>query len=163
MTGGYRALHGPDARGGVVQVRAYTRTVEDRVQQVGAHARGAPPTGEGGTAGGEAPIRQVQAPFFLFARPPILPPGSGIPMRRIPNQSGKEAARDTSSFAHGARRLVGETPTQFAHRVMNERYGDGGWSMRQPRQRREFNQIRKLGERAFEAPSTGAVIEEGII
>lgn len=149
VTDGFRALHGPEARGGTVQVRAYTRMREGRIHQVGAHARGAPPGGGGGTGG---PIQRAQAPFFLFTRPPVVPPGARVPMRRIPRQSGKEAADNIPSWAEGARRFVGEAPQDFARRVMDGRWGRGNWQGNKDRQR-EFNQIKKFGQRGFEMPT----------
>jgi hypothetical protein len=44
-------------------------------------------------------------------------------MKRKPGLSGKEAATDIPSFARGKPPLVGETPTQYAERLLVERYG----------------------------------------
>ena len=141
VTEGYQALHGPGAHGGTVHVRAYSRMRDGKVEQVAAHTRAAPPAA-GDHTHGDQPAQSLGAddaraavipaqslllmprPLLLYQRPPILP---RIPMRRVPNQSGKEAARDTPSFARGAARFVGESPAQFARRIMDNHWGAGRW------------------------------------
>lgn len=72
-------------------------------------------------------------------------------MERIPGQSGKEAADDTPSFAKGKPRLVGETPEQYARRVMDDEWGPGQWKGL-PERDKEFRQIKKYGSRGFRVP-----------
>ena len=67
-------------------------------------------------------------------------------------ESGREAARDTPSWARGTPRRVGETPRDYAQRLMDEQYGPRGWDRTQTGPRSEFNRIRKYGERAFQNP-----------
>ena len=83
---------------------------------------------------------------FLYSRPPILP----RLMERIHNQSGKEAATNVPSWARGIPRRVGETPREYAKRVMDDKFGPGGWKDTGPRS--DFNRIKKHGERAFRDP-----------
>lgn len=108
-----------------------------------------------------APIQPAQAPALLTPRPPFLfaePPKGIIPrfMERIPRQSGKEAADDLPSWARGARRMVGETPRDYARRLMDEHHGPGNW---QPTYR-EFNQLKKHGERAFRDPKESPPMQD---
>ncbi|HET7502562.1 MAG TPA: DUF4157 domain-containing protein [Kofleriaceae bacterium] len=66
--------------------------------------------------------------------------------------SGKEAATDVPSWIHewsDARPGVNESGTTFATRMMNKRYGIGGWERMGP-QGTEFSQLKKFGDRAFE-------------
>lgn len=86
-------------------------------------------------------------PWFLFTDPPkgVLP----RPMQRVPRQSGKEAASDLPSWARGKPRYVGETPTDYAKRLMDEQYGPENW---QKGPGSDFNKIKKFGERAFQDP-----------
>lgn len=173
VTEGYQALHGPEVRGGVVHVRAHSRTRDGRFEQVAAHTRAAPPAaGEGAPAATSArPLGQddgqpsatpaqslflLPRPLLLYQRPPILP---RIPMRRVPNQSGKEAATDVPSFARGLPRYVGESPSQFARRVMDDHWGAGRWE-HVPRRMREMSQIRKHGQRAFEMPAIPGLTDD---
>lgn len=93
----------------------------------------------------------VQEPFIetvprLFAKPPE----EAIPrnMERIPRQSGKEAADDIPSWARGKPRRVGETPREFAKRLMDEHNGKGGWDEKNP----DFNKLKKWGSRAWRDP-----------
>jgi hypothetical protein len=61
--------------------------------------------------------------------------------------SGKEAASDVPSWAHGKRPLTIEDGTQFAERLLDAKYGKGNYP-RGPGS--EFNKIKKWGDRAFE-------------
>lgn len=152
--------------GGTVFVRAYVRHQDGKPVQVAAHQRsGRPrqafssPARRGGSetsdssppvvlAQGILPWLMPRAPG-LFARPPATP------MQRIPRQSGKEAASDVPSWARGYPRYVGESPNQYAHRLMDQQYGGrSGWSGRNmdPQRSTEFSQIMKYGGRAFRNP-----------
>ena len=88
--------------------------------------------------------------FPTWCRSWAKPPEEVTPrdMVRIPRQSGKESADDIPSWARGKPRRVGETPVQFAKRLMDEKYGRGGWDDRI----KEFNRLRKWGSRAFRDP-----------
>ena len=46
VTQGFQALHGPEAKSGSVQVRAYTRHRDGKEEHVGAHTRGTAPSME---------------------------------------------------------------------------------------------------------------------
>jgi len=115
-----------------------------------------------------AHIIKAQAPLFIFTDPPFLfaqPPeeliARRIPMERVPGQSGKEAASDVPSYARGIPRYVGETPDQFARRVMDDRWGKGNWEGNKERQK-DFRKIKKWGSRAYQNPkSTAPVTGEG--
>jgi hypothetical protein len=106
-----------------------------------------------------APTPIVKAQELLFAQPPeeVVPPR--IPMERVPGQSAKEAASDIPSFARGVPRYVGETPEQYARRVMDGRWGKGKWEG-DPAREREFSQIKKYGSRAYRNPRTTVPGEE---
>jgi hypothetical protein len=160
VTEGFRALHGPEAKGGSVKVRAYTRRRDGREEHVGAHTPGsAAGWGEGWEWEGIADPGEVLPDLLeptqmlpFFARPPFYVPQtrpSGTPMRRVPNQSGKDGAKNPPSFAQGRPRFVGESAKNYAERMMNENYGPGRWSLENTGQRREFQQIEKYGNRAF--------------
>ena len=75
-----------------------------------------------------APLLTPKPPFFLTDPPKGLIPRL---MPRIPNQSGKEAAKDVPSWARGVARHVGETPNEYARRCMDEKYGPGKWAKKQ--------------------------------
>ncbi len=96
-------------------------------------------------------VTKVQE-LLLTPRFPLLaePPKGVIPrlMERIPRQTGKEAASDIPSWARGIARRVGETPNDYAKRLMDDQYGPGNWKPTN----REFNQIKKFGERGFRDP-----------
>ena len=100
---------------------------------------------------GSAVHVQWWLPPVLLSKPPIVPPR---PMQRIPNQSGKEAATGRPDWARGFPRYVGETPVQYAHRLMDHRYGRGGWDRNRTGADTEFGQIKKFGSRAFRDPSS---------
>ena len=159
VTEGFRALHeAGDA--GVVHVRAYERMRDGKLEKVAAHTRsaadGAATADEIGDDA-ETLATPAQAlllspwPLVMFARPPILPRELGPPLRRVPNQSGKEGAKNTPSWARGATRHANEDPTQFAWRIMNVRWGEGNWHG-VPARMSEFGKILKFGQRAFERP-----------
>jgi hypothetical protein len=96
-------------------------------------------------------LRRVQwwlSPF-LASKPPIGP--TPRPIMRIPRQSGKEAATDTPSWAKGYPRHVGETPPQYARRLMDQQYGRGSWERKADRLE-EMSKIQKYGARAFRDP-----------
>jgi hypothetical protein len=101
-----------------------------------------------------SPDTQRVQEFLFTPRFPFFaePPKGLVPrfMERIPRQSGKEAADDLPSWAKGFHRLVDETPSQFAKRLMDEKYGPGGW--KEPN--REYNRIKKFGQRAFRKPKS---------
>lgn len=169
VTDGFRALAGPEARNGTVQVRAYTRMRDGREERVAAHTRSSS-SGSSSTENAhdnraaESDVTPTQALPFLFARPPIVPRLPGAPrteMRRVPGQSGRESASDVPSFARGFRRYTDETPVQFARRVMDETYGVGRWSG--PERARELRQIQKHGSRAFEMPAGIGLLGEQIM
>ena len=86
---------------------------------------------------------------LLATKPPVGP--TPRPMVRIPRQSGKEAAKDTPSWARGLPRHVGETPAQYARRLMDQRYGRGVWERLADRLV-EPSKIQKYGSRAFRDP-----------
>jgi hypothetical protein len=71
---------------------------------------------------------------------------------RAPKLSGKEAATDVPSWAKewpDARPGVNESGTTFAARMMNKKYGIGGWE-RAGQQGTEFSELKKFADRAFE-------------
>jgi hypothetical protein len=84
----------------------------------------------------------------LFAKPPV----EATPrlMERIPRLSGKEAADDTPSWARGIPRRVGETPRDYAKRLMDDRFGEGKWGKKLP----DFNKLKKWGGRAWRDPKS---------
>jgi hypothetical protein len=66
--------------------------------------------------------------------------------------SDKEAATDVPSWIRpwpDARPGIHESGTTFATRMMNKKYGIGGWDQT-GQQSIEFSQLRKFGDRAFE-------------
>lgn len=100
---------------------------------------------DGSSSGGEQ-VAQEMMPFF--ARPPIFPdeePEFKVP---IPRLSGKEGAKDASSWARGQRPYVGESGRDFAKRVMDGKYGPGKWNPKGA----EFRRIQKYGDRSFRDP-----------
>jgi len=71
---------------------------------------------------------------------------------RASGQTGKEAATDVPSWIEGwpdARPGIDENGTTFATRMMNKRYGAGGWD-KVGQHNTEFSQLKKFGDRAFE-------------
>jgi RHS repeat-associated protein len=92
--------------------------------------------------------------FPLFARPPIIPriPEALRPLKeRIPRQSGKEGAKDVPSWCRGEAPRVGESGSDFARRLLDDKYGPGNYE-RGPTS--EFNRIQKWGDRAFRDPTS---------
>jgi hypothetical protein len=72
--------------------------------------------------------------------------------QRASGLSGAEAATDVPSWIDkwpDARPGVNENGTTFATRMMNKKYGVGGWE-RTGQQGTEFSQLKKFGDRAFE-------------
>jgi len=72
--------------------------------------------------------------------------------QRAAGLTGKEAATDIPSWARNwpdAKPGVHESGTTFATRMMNKRYGVGGWE-RTGQQSTEFSELRKFADRAFE-------------
>jgi hypothetical protein len=72
--------------------------------------------------------------------------------QRASGLTGKEAATDVPSWIEewpDARPGVNESGTTFATRMMNKKYGPGGWE-RAGQQGTEFSQLKKFGDRAFE-------------
>jgi RHS repeat-associated protein len=69
----------------------------------------------------------------------------------IPGLSGKEAAKDVPEWARGNKPTVNESGKDFATRLMDGKYGEGNWSDRVG-PGKEFNQIQKWGDRAFQNP-----------
>jgi len=65
--------------------------------------------------------------------------------------TGKEASTDIPSWARNwpdARPGVNESGTTFAARMMNKKYGVGGWK-RTGQQGKEFSELHKFADRAF--------------
>jgi hypothetical protein len=156
----------------MVFVSAYTRVRNGHAEHVSGYVRSqhlaqhermsAQAGAEAGNVKDEAAVMPAQT-FLLtprvplmFSRPPyeVPPPRTGAApryMERIPNQSGKEAAKDTPSWARGERRIVDEAPEAFARRVMDGRYGRGNWVGTRGRDA-EYRQIKKFGQRGFRDP-----------
>jgi hypothetical protein len=105
-----------------------------------------------------SPDAQRVQEFLFTPRFPFFaePPKGLVPrfMERIPRQSGKEAADNVPSWARGFRRIVGETLRQYAKRLMDEHYGPGKWEDTE----REYNQIKKFGQRAFRDPKSEILV-----
>lgn len=100
-----------------------------------------------------APLLTPKPPFF-FADPPkgLIP----RLMERIPRQSEKDAATDTPSWARGIPRRVGETPNDYARRLMDDKYGRGKWDRTEP----EYSKIKKFGQRGFQDPKSVAPADD---
>jgi hypothetical protein len=118
----------------------------------------------------------------IFARPPIFPrvPGGRIPIPEetprtvpkpapeetpqfkepIPRLSDSEGAKDVPSWARGYRPYVGESGKDFAKRLLDETYGPGKWEGIKRRER-EFNQIKKWGDRSFRDPKSTVLPDDG--
>ena len=64
--------------------------------------------------------------------------------------SGKEAASDVPSWAKGQAPYKGENGKDFAQRLLDERFGKGGWEGKGADS--DYNKIKKWGDRAFEDP-----------
>jgi len=89
----------------------------------------------------------------LLSRPPGVLPRL---MERISGQSGKEAASNVPSWAKGVPRRVGETPRDYAKRILDDKYGPGRWEGTGPKS--EYNIIKKFGQRAFRDPAEWLII-----
>ncbi|MFZ4797327.1 MAG: hypothetical protein ACOYMA_07510 [Bacteroidia bacterium] len=60
------------------------------------------------------------------------------------NQSGKEGAKDAPHWAKGRPPSKKETPNQYAKRLMDEQYGEGGWDTQQIKKpKSEYQEIYK--------------------
>jgi hypothetical protein len=71
---------------------------------------------------------------------------------RAPHLSGKEASTDIPSWARkwpDARPGLHEDGTTFATRMMNKKYGVGGWE-KVSQHNTEFSQLKKFADRGFE-------------
>src|SRR5262249_48871418 len=89
------------------------------------------------------------------AVPAAAPQGERVPMVPKAGATGKAGATDVPGFARGQARYVGESPTQYAERILDQRYGsraawDTGREARGPAS--AFNQIKKYGSRHWEPP-----------
>ena len=121
-------------------------------------------------------FQTAQSILPFLAKPPVVPdiskgpsggplkdPGSGpspggtkpTPQFKepVPNQSGKQGAKDIPTWARqqGTRPYLDETPTETATRAMNERYGKENWDGGGEHYR-EFNQLKKFYGRHFQNP-----------
>lgn len=70
---------------------------------------------------------------------------------RAPHMTGKEASTDIPSWARNwpdARPGIHEDGKMFATRMMDRKYGKGGWQ-RTGQQGEEFSELRKFADRAF--------------
>jgi hypothetical protein len=157
-----RATTPEQQRDAAGELAAAWRLVGDRWPRfiAAAHDRATAASVASGTGqAASAVVTKVQE-LLLAPRVPFLaePPKGIIPrlMERIPRQSGKEAATDVPSWARSIARRVGETPNDYARRLMDDRYGPGNWKP----SNREYNQIKKFGERAFRDPTTVAPAEQ---
>nr|WP_287957341.1 RHS repeat-associated core domain-containing protein [Snodgrassella sp.] len=66
--------------------------------------------------------------------------------KRIPNQTGKESANDVPSWARGKPPYKGETPEQFAKRLIKEQYGKNANKKAKKGKKgptEEFNRLKK--------------------
>lgn len=61
--------------------------------------------------------------------------------------SGKEGAKDIPSWAKGERPLLGESGSEFAHRLLTDKYGEANYSTETGA---EFNKLKKYGDRNFD-------------
>ncbi|WP_059171344.1 polymorphic toxin-type HINT domain-containing protein [Bacillus sp. FJAT-27445] len=65
----------------------------------------------------------------------------------ISGKSAKEAAKDVPSWAKHYKPYKGQSGTEFAKRLMDDKYGPGNYKTGPDS---EFNKIKKWGDRAFE-------------
>ena len=84
-----------------------------------------------------------------FIPPPPPKPGDPKPQYKEPKPgvSGKDGSKDTPSWTQGERPLLGENGDAFAKRLMDKKYGVGGWNDKGAGS--EFSTIKKYGDRAF--------------
>ncbi|MBS0521002.1 MAG: hypothetical protein JSR90_20035 [Proteobacteria bacterium] len=132
--------------------------------------------GAGGDRNGDDRIRLAQSILPFLAKPPVVPeiprgPGTRLPnegpgaIRRfkepVPNQSGKEGAKDIPSWAReeGIRPYIDETPAETATRAMNKHYGKGNWSKKT--QRGDFQKLQKHYGRHFRTPKEVLPLDDG--
>jgi hypothetical protein len=72
------------------------------------------------------------------------------PQWKIPKPgSGKERSSDVPSWVQGLRPRVGENGTDWAKRLLDQKYGPRNWEKGPGT---EHNQIRKYGDRGFMDP-----------
>ncbi|GGF22821.1 hypothetical protein GCM10011611_31090 [Aliidongia dinghuensis] len=69
----------------------------------------------------------------------------------VPRLSGKEGAKGPPSWAEGFRPMIRENGSDFAKRLLDERYGPGNWGKGQTS---EYNRIQKWGDRNFRIPKS---------
>lgn len=70
--------------------------------------------------------------------------------KRIPKQSGSDGAKNVPEWARGEPPTTKETPHQYAKRLMDEQYGEGGWDPKQTNTpKSEYSRIKK-GHRGYE-------------
>jgi RHS repeat-associated protein len=65
--------------------------------------------------------------------------------------SGKDRSSDKPSWASGTAPRGKESGTQYAQRLMNNKYGQGHWR-NDPKRKSEYSQLKKYGDRNFEKP-----------
>jgi hypothetical protein len=61
-----------------------------------------------------------------------------------------------ASWAKGRAPYVGETPEEYATRLMDEKYGKGNWKRGGPGD--EFSRIQKYGARHWRDPDANSVV-----
>jgi hypothetical protein len=117
-----------------------------------ADSGGAGPATAAAPSAADHPVLPAQELLPFAVRPPLFceePPETFRPFKEtIPRLSGKEAAKDTPSWARGRRPYVGENGRDYAKRLMDERYGRGNWSLKSD----EYRWLQKYGDRAFRDP-----------
>jgi hypothetical protein len=110
-------------------------------------------SGDGGVGSPKLVPAQELLPFAV--RPPLFldePPEVVRPFKEpIPRLSGKDGAKNVPSWARANRPYVGENGRDFAKRSMDDQYGRGNWEDN-PQRWKEYNQLKKYGERAFRDP-----------
>jgi RHS repeat-associated protein len=91
-------------------------------------------------------------PAGLQAFPPVFFARPGIFRFKVPRPglSPAEGAKDVPSWCRGQRPRVGEKGEDSAKRLLDEKYGPGNWERGAGK---EFSQIQKWGDRAFQDPS----------
>jgi hypothetical protein len=79
-----------------------------------------------------------------------------VPQNMVPKPgaTGAAGATDVPRWARGMPRRVGETPVQYAERLMDAQYGGrANWDVAGARgPTSEFNKIKKYGSRHWQAP-----------
>ena len=64
-------------------------------------------------------------------------------LKKIPKQLGKESADDTSNWARGKPPYKGETPEEYAYRLIRERYDNKKLEKDEKGSGSEFSRIKK--------------------